>query len=47
VGYIDGNYPDEFIEKITKTGDRKIEFVSKYGIIGKKKIKVYIIYPEK
>lgn len=47
VGYVDRDYPDRIIRKIEDYMGRKVEFVSKYGIMGKKKINIYFVYPEK
>jgi hypothetical protein len=46
VGYEDPDYPTELINKIESQYGRKTERVSAYCIFDKKKINVYLIYPE-
>ncbi len=47
VGYVDRDYPDKITGKIKDDMGRKVEFVSKYGIMGKKKINIYFVYPQR
>jgi len=47
VGYVDRDYPAEIMNKIQDETGREYKRISGYGVPGKRKVNVYIVYPLK